>query len=78
MQTGFLRDRETMLRIEAACARVGDLLLRARRLEMDGHYETAAVLRKQAVDLLDSLERPGPAPAVGRSEPPPSTTTPTP
>lgn len=63
MLAGFLRDRDQLLRIELACARVGDLLMRARRLETDGHYETAAAIRKQAVDLLDELERPGPAPS---------------
>ena len=60
MMTGFLGDRDQLLHIEIACARVGDLLVRARRLETDGYLERAELVRKQAVDLLAELERPGP------------------
>ena len=62
MLTGFLGDREYLVRIEIACARVGELLQRARRLEADGHLEKAESVRKLAVDLLDDLERPNPCP----------------
>ena len=62
MLAGFLTDREKLVRIEIACARVSDLLMRARRLEADGHLSSAEIVRQQAVDLLDELERPGPAP----------------
>ena len=60
MRPGFLGDTEQITRIEYACARVSELLTRATRMEQEGHWATAEVLRKHAVDLLDELEQTGP------------------
>ena len=70
MRPGFLADRDQLIRIELACARVSELLVRATRLEQEGHWATAEVLRKQAVDLLDELEEPGPLHSRPRESPP--------
>ena len=60
MMTGFLGKREKLLRIEIACARVSNLLERARRLETNGYVAMANAARERAVELLDDLERPDP------------------
>ena len=57
MEPGFRGDRDQLLRMERVCARVSDLLLRARRLEWEGYTEKAEAVRKQAVDLLVEMER---------------------
>ncbi len=60
MLTGFLGHREQLLRIEIACARVSDLLERARRLETNGQVAMASAARERAADELQNLERPDP------------------
>ena len=75
MGTGFLENRDRLLRIEIACTRVSQLLERARRLESRGRFGMAAAARERAADELRNLERPDPtlsAPArrcAGRTEP---------
>ena len=70
MMMGFLGDRDQLMHLEIACAQVGDLLVQARRLETDGYPERAELVRKQAVDLLAHLERPGPMRPLPRPAPP--------
>ena len=70
MRPGFLRDQDQLFQIELACARVSDLLVRATRMEQAGHWATAEALRKQAVDLLDELEAPGPSHSQPRESTP--------
>ena len=60
MMTGFLQQREQLLRIEIACARVHDLLERARRLEVNGQPAMAEAARERAAEELEHLERPRP------------------
>jgi hypothetical protein len=60
MLTGFLGKREQLLRIEIACARVRDLLERARRLESNGSPALAEAARERAAIELENLERPNP------------------
>lgn len=60
MLTGFLGQREQLLRIEIACARVRDLLERARRLETNGQTALAEAARERAAEELENLERPRP------------------
>ena len=60
MGTGFPERRERMRRIEIACARVRELLGRARQLEMKGHFGRAAAARERAADEMQNLERPDP------------------
>ena len=60
MLSGFLGRREQLLRIEIACARVHDLLERARRLEVSGAPALAEAARDRAAVELQYLERPRP------------------
>ena len=60
MVIGFLEQRERLLRIEMACARVSDLLERARRLETNGMVAMASAARERAAEELKDLERPDP------------------
>jgi hypothetical protein len=67
MGTGFLQDRDRLLRIEIGCTRVSQLLERARRLETKGRFGMAAAARERAADELRNLERPDPTlPAPAR------------
>ena len=54
----FANPERQLNEMELLCARVTDLMLRARRLEKEGHVPTAEVIRQRAFDLLANVEQP--------------------
>lgn len=60
MISTYLNERLRFLKIEMACARIRELLERARLLEANDHPMMAEFARDEAAKLLRNLEQPQP------------------
>ena len=67
MISTYLGERHRFLKIEMACARIRDLLARARLLEANDHPMMAEFARDEAAKLLRNLEDPQPTSPLPRA-----------